>query len=147
MKHSIHTQIEIDAPVSTVWAALMAFDEYKNWNPFITHATLKNPASGAPSVGAILDIKIKRQGKNEQPYQVEILEIEPLKKFRWLGHFLITGLCDGDHFFELQPIGDNKTLLIHRENFSGLFVPFVLKNFDANFTALNNALKQYIEKT
>lgn len=139
MKHSICTEIVINAPIETVWDALVRFDRYASWNPFIVYA------SGEAVVGSMLDIKIKRLGKKEQPYKVKILELEPLKRFRWLGHFVVPGLCDGDHYFEPQVLSPTQTLLVHREDFSGLFVPWVLKNFDLNFIALNEALKRYVE--
>ncbi len=140
MKHSIHTEIIIDAPLNAVWAALVNFPEYSNWNPFITYA------EGQAAEGSVLNIRIKRQGKKEQGYKVTILEVKENKKFRWLGHFLVPGLCDGDHSFELEALGEDKTRVLHYEHFSGLFVPWVLKNFDANFIALNNALKKHLEK-
>jgi hypothetical protein len=44
------------------------------------------------------------------------------RTLRRLGHLLVPGIFDGEHYFLLEPIGQNRTRLTHSEKFSGLLV-------------------------
>ena len=78
-----------------------------------------------------------------------VIKVIPEVEFRWLGRFLLPGLFDGEHIFELIPIAEQKTRLVHREKFSGLLVPFFWKSLDsgtrAGFKEMNNTLKNLAE--
>ena len=71
-------------------------------------------------------------------FKPKITQITPEKEIRWLGHFVIPGLFDGEHIFELKSIGDNKTKFVQRENFKGLLIPLLRKQ-------LENGTKQGFE--
>ncbi len=140
----IDTEVVIDAPVQQVWAALVDFERYQDWNPFIPHA------AGTPDVGTVLNIRIRPVGKKSQKYKVQILEAVHQSKLTWLGHLVLPGLCDGHHVLELLPLEGNKTKLLHRETFRGLLVPFVRHSFLKlrilpGFRAMNTSLKAYVE--
>jgi hypothetical protein len=66
-----------------------------------------------------------------------------------LGHLLIPGVFDGEHYFLLEPLGDGKTRLMQGERFSGLLVCLLsgtLSATEAGFKAMNTALKQEAER-
>lgn len=44
--------------------------------------------------------------------------------FSWLGRFLLPGIFDGRHLFKITPT-ENGCLLVQKEEFSGLLVPFL----------------------
>lgn len=80
-----------------------------------------------------------------------ILRADPGRELRWRGSLPIPGLFQGEHVFELQPLGEDRTRFVHRERFSGLLVPLLWKkllNVDtrAGFEAMNRALKQEAER-
>ncbi|MCB0705424.1 MAG: SRPBCC domain-containing protein [Saprospiraceae bacterium] len=138
---SIRTEICIDAPVSKVWECLMDFESYPEWNPLVH-------IQGKPIVGTKLTNKMYLEGQKEQVFQPTVLEMVPEKRFRWEGHLFVKGLFDGEHYFELQPEGENMTLLVHGENFRGLLVPLIMKMIGdktiAGFEAMNQALAQRV---
>ncbi len=41
---------------------------------------------------------------------------------RWLGKLFVGGIFDGEHYFLLEPIDENRTRILDGENFSGLLV-------------------------
>jgi len=62
---------------------------------------------------------------------------------------LIPGFFDGEHYFLLEPIGDEKTHLTQGEKFSGLLVALLggaLSATSAGFEAMNTALKREAER-
>jgi len=69
----------------------------------------------------------------------------PNRELRWLGRVGIPMLFDGEHVFELSPIGPARTRFVQRENFRGLFVPFLAKSLDRDarrgFEEMNRALR------
>lgn len=142
----IYTQIEINSSPAVVWRILTDFASYPSWNPFIPSA------EGELTEGALLRIKIRPPGKKAQDYSVRILKIEEPKEFRWLGHFHMRGLIDGDHLFEINPVAENKLQLVQRESFSGLLVPLVWTSFlnthlRRGFEELNQSLKNRAEQS
>lgn len=144
-KYRLETEVIINASVSDVWRVLIDFPNYKNWNSFIPKA------SGEPQLDSILKIVMQPLGEKSQNYKVKITELESEKRFSWLGHFIIPGLIDGHHFFELVSLEENQTKLIQSENFRGILIPFVWNSFiipklKPCFGALNTELKEYLEK-
>lgn len=144
LKYEINTKIEIHVPLSDVWNALIEFSEYERWNTFVPSI------SGELSKGAILNIILHVPNEKKQKYKVKILEIQEKQILQWLGHFIIPGLIDGNHIFQLQHLSDNKTLFIQKESFKGILVPFVWKYYlntklRAGFVQLNEGLKKHVE--
>ncbi len=143
-KYFIETQIIINAPITQVWQALTDFTNYDKWNPFIPKI------SGILKPNEILRIKIQVPGEKTKNYKVKLLQVTAPTTLHWLGHFMIYGLIDGRHSYELQHIDINKTLLIQYENFRGILVPFVWRNFlnsklRIGFVLSNEGLKNYVE--
>jgi hypothetical protein len=61
----------------------------------------------------------------------------------------VPGIFDGEHYFLLEPIGENRTRLTQGEKFSGLFVGLLggtLAAAATGFKAMNTALKQQAER-
>jgi hypothetical protein len=75
--------------------------------------------------------------------------LHPERELRWLGHLLLPGVFDGEHYFLLEPIGDNGTRLTQGERFAGILVGLfggTLTATGAGFRAMNAALKREAEK-
>lgn len=139
MAHEIHTEIVINASPEKVWAVLSNFKEYPNWNPFV------NSLKGDMVVGKKITISI--QGMKIKP---ELLVFEKNKELRWMGHLLVNGIFDGEHFFILVDNGNGTTTFKHGEIFKGFLIPFVkniLENkLKPNYDRMNKKLKEQVEK-
>jgi hypothetical protein len=140
MAHEINTEILINATPEKVWAVLSKFKEYPKWNPFI------NALSGDMIVGK--KIKIVVQGMKIKP---ELLVYEKNKELRWIGHLLVNGIFDGEHFFILVDNGNGTTTFKHGEKFNGILIP-LLKNTLENklkksYLKMNEKLKEQVESS
>lgn len=140
----ILAEITIDAPVETVWDILVDFPEYANWNPFISQI------SGTPEPGEKLEVFIQPPGSKGMSFHPRVLIFEPKRELRWLGRVFLPGIFDGEHIFQMEPVGESTTRFIQREKFTGLLVPFLWKSLDTNtrrgFHAMNEALKVKAEQ-
>ncbi len=139
----IKTEILIEAPVEQVWETLIDFDNYPKWNPFIKEI------KEVKALGQTFKVKIKAPNQKPMSFAPNLLEMEPNKSFRWKGKLLFRGLFDGEHYFQLLPDGNGKTLLLHGELFTGILVKFIMKRIAkdtiAGFDAMNQALKEQVE--
>jgi hypothetical protein len=139
----IVSDIEIDAPPSRVWSVLTDFTAFPDWNPFVLHI------EGEPRTGERLRVTIHPPGGRQMTFTPTVLAAETTQELRWLGHFLLPGLFDGEHYFKVLSLGSERSRLVHGERFSGVLVPFFRKNLDrgtrAGFVAMNRALKKRLE--
>lgn len=142
MAHELRTEIEIDASPTTVWAILGDLAAYPDWNPFITSS------EGTLAVGEQLVNRIEPPGGKPMTFSPTVTEVEPGRTLEWHGRFVLPGVFDGRHRFDLVPHEDG-TRLRHGERFTGLLVPFLRKSLDthtlAGFEAMNTALKTRAE--
>ena len=139
----ITSEIEINTQSSKVWEILINLDKYVAWNPFIKEA------EGLIEEGEKLRVHISPPGGKGITFKPNITRVVENSELRWLGRYLIPGLFDGEHIFELVPLAQNKVKFIQRENFSGILVPFFWKNIERNtrkgFEAMNKAIKARAE--
>jgi hypothetical protein len=145
MARELRTDIEINAPAETVWEVLTDFSHYSQWNPFI------RSISGEARQGGMLEIFIQQPGGNGMTFRPIILALQPERELRWLGRLLLPGIFDGEHQFQIESLGENRTRLIQREAFSGLLVPFLWSSLDKQtkqgFEEMNRALKIQAENS
>jgi hypothetical protein len=140
---NIQTEILILADIAKVWDVLMNFDNYPKWNPFITSI------SGERKLGSRLTVSINPPGGKGMTFKPTILTLQANKEFRWKGKLGITGIFDGEHYFILEVLENDKTKFIHGEKFSGLLVPFVGKMLDKTqkgFQLMNESIKKECER-
>ena len=143
MPHEIATTISISASPERVWAVLIDFARYPEWNPFV------RSIEGSPSEGSALKVTIQPPGGKAMTFRPIVLRHSVGREFRWKGKVLLPGLFDGEHYFGLAPAADGSTQFAHGERFSGLLVPLFRSALDRNtkagFEAMNLALKQRLE--
>ena len=140
---NIQTDILINTKITKVWDVLMDFDSYPKWNPFITKI------SGEPRLGNRLTVSINPPGGKGMTFKPNILTLESNKEFRWKGKLGINGIFDGEHYFILEFLENDKTKFIHGEIFSGLLVPLVGKMLDKTqkgFQLMNESIKNECER-
>lgn len=139
----IRTEIVIQASPEKVWAILVDFAAYKDWNPFI------KSIRGNAVEGSIVKARIEPPGASGMNFSPKILTVNKEKELRWLGHLFIPGLFDGEHIFELYENTDGTTTLVQREIFRGILVGMFSKMLDENstegFRQMNRKLKDLAE--
>jgi len=139
----IYTEIEINASANNVWEILANFDEYPDWNPFIREL------SGELSEGSQLSVSIQPIDSDPMDFQPTLIKAEKNHELRWIGRVLVRGIFDGEHYFKIEEISEEKIRFIHGENFSGVLVPLFWGSMESGtkqgFVAMNEALKSKVE--
>ena len=83
-------------------------------------------------------------------FRPTVLMAQPLQAFRWKGKLLMTGVFDGEHYFQIENIPAGGVVLRQGEVFSGVLVPLFKRSLDngtqQGFVAMNEALKREAEK-
>jgi hypothetical protein len=96
-----------------------------------------------------MEVFIQPPGGNGMTFRPVILALHPEHELRWIGRIMVPGIFDGEHQFQLEPIGVHRTRFIHREFFSGLLVPLLWQTLDTQtrqgFEEMNLALKNRVE--
>ena len=133
---------EIEAPPEVVLRVLTDFAAYPEWNPFIVRI------EGDLAVGQILDLTIQPPGRRVMTFRPKVLRCEPNRELRWLGHFLVPGLFDGEHAHLLDGLEAGRTRYSQSDAFRGLLVPLtgsLLAATQQGFDAMNTAFKARAE--
>lgn len=102
----LRTEIAIAARPERVWEVLTDFDAYPSWNPLITSI------AGRPSPGAELNVRIEPPGARAMNFRPKVVKAEPQRRLTWLGRFLLPGIFDGRHSFEIEPSGDGDSRFV-----------------------------------
>ncbi|MEH2081772.1 MAG: SRPBCC domain-containing protein [Nostoc sp.] len=147
----IYTEIEIQASDKQVWNLLTDFASFPHWNLLIRQI------SGSLSEGAQLTVHFQTPGTDIMIFRPTVITVEPNRKLRWLGHFLIPGLFDGEHSFIIEPLASDvydglrlRVRFIQQASFQGLLVPLLARrlNIDVRqgFEAMNQTLKTKAER-
>ncbi len=143
MKKQLETEIEINASADRVWKILTDFHAHPSWNPFIKELR------GKPAVGEKLRVFITPPGGKGMIFKPTVTKADENRELRWLGKLFISGLFDGEHYFRIETIDENRVKFIQGENFSGLLVGLFAKSLDEGtvngFRQMNEALKKRAE--
>jgi len=138
----LHSEIEIAASAQRVWDILTDFSSYPQWNPFIRRI------SGEAKIGERLEVRLEPPESRGATLKPKVLNIEPNRELRWLGHLWVPGLFDGDHTLAIQPLEENRVRFVQGEAFKGLLVPLLARSLDntrRGFEEMNRALKERAE--
>jgi hypothetical protein len=141
--HEIRTEIEIAATPERIWSILTDFIAYPQWNPFI------RSIKGVVKTGERLTAFIQPTGGKGMTFRPTVLVALPNQEFRWRGHFLLPGIFDGEHYFQIEPIAPDRVRVIQGEKFSGILVALAKSSLEggtkSGFIAMNQALKVQAE--
>ena len=140
----IYTEIVIDAPPEKVWGVLTDFSAFPQWNPFL------KTAEGELCPGKRLQVYIQSLDAVGMTIKPTLLEVEPNRELRWLGHLLIPGLFDWEHYFLIEAQREEQVRFIHGERFTGALVPLMalmglFGKAVLGFEDMNRALKTRAE--
>lgn len=114
MSHEVQTQIELDAPVSKVWALLEDVDNYGNWNKVFKFSRANLQEGGR----AILWAKVGAPVAAPLPVKFQVVQAE--KELRWQGGF--GPVVHGSHYLKLEALPNDRTRLTHGEEFRGVII-------------------------
>src|SRR5437867_669702 len=138
----LRTEIEIDAPAERVWAVLLDFERFRDWNPFI------RSIRGQALVGSRLQVLLGASGTRSMRFRPTVKAVGPNRELRWLGRLGLPRLFAGEHIFQIAPLGPTRAQFVQRERFRGLFVPLLARslNRDARrgFEEMNRALRERV---
>lgn len=138
------TNIEIKSAPEAVWATLMDFDAYPEWNPFIQEI------SGAAEMDTQLSVRLQNPGGKAMTFTPTVTSAESPRRFSWLGKLGFKGIFDGHHRFDIEPTGNGTVLFTQSEEFRGALVPILWGMVNgktrAGFESMNAALKKRVEE-
>lgn len=141
---TVRTEIQISAPIGRVWQVLTDFDRWSEWNSSI------NQARGTATIGSQLDITIRGEdGEDASNYEPLVVEVNAPEQFRWTATMMAGFVFKNHRVFELKKV-EGGTLLVQKEEFSGLLVPLfwakMSKFAQGSLYTMNKDLKKVIEQ-
>lgn len=140
MIKEIKTKITVKSSPEIIWKTLTNFENYPNWNPFIKEI------EGELKVSEQLKVKIQPENSSEMTFKPTILDLKKDKLFIWKGKFILKGLFDGEHKFELIDNKNGTTTFKQSEIFSGILVRiFNLESTKKGFEKMNQKIKEICE--
>jgi hypothetical protein len=87
---------------------------------------------GELDVGSKLEVTIKAPNRDPMTFKPVVLKVNPNEEFRWKSKMWAGFLFTGEHYFILEPIGQETTKLIQGEKFTGILVSFLAKPLDGD---------------
>lgn len=119
----IVTKIEINATAETVWEVLTDLNSFPQWNPMIRWA------KGEIRPGTRLKVRFAPEGSKQHNFTLKLLIVETNRQLRWLGYPRIPKFIDTEHYWIIERLTNEQTLLIHGAIIYGLLTPFSWKIF------------------
>ena len=144
-KFEVRHDITINAPIEKVWETVIDFPNYNKWNSQLFYL------GGTISLNEKIHLKLSVEGTTPYEFKPTISHWKDKQMFAWIAITGLPKIFDGEHFFELQDLGNGRTLLVNREEYRGILslimqqIP-AMKLAPKGFEKMNNELKEYIEK-
>jgi len=144
MRFELHSELEIEAPVSRVWQVICDLPRYPEWNPFVV------AARSTLEVGAPILMWVRVTPFASQPQRERIVECVPERRLCWgIGGGRFSPL-DSSRCHTLEEEPNDRTR--YRSDFalSGPLVPFTRallgRRLSWGFEASTEALKKRAER-
>ncbi len=137
----LESWVDINTTVDRAWDALVDFESWTQWNPFIP------VVRGELKVGNKMMIKVKSPGLKEMNFKPTVFEIESGKKVVWGGRALLIGYR-GIHEFIIEYLHEDLIRFKQIEKFEGPIVLFMNKMIyktAIGYVQMNEAFKGYLE--
>ncbi len=142
---TLYAEIDINAPQSVVWDALIRKDQWRYWNTFLYDC---DPGLTLARGNEIFLSMQRLEGDEETEFQPVITMMRSPYLMKWVS--TIPGLRS-EHVFELQETVPGRTRYIHRETFSGIlskvFLPFIRQDERQGLRRMAQQLKLHVENT
>ena len=141
---TLYAEIDINAPQTVVWEALMRKDQWRYWNTFFYDC---EPGIRIARGNELFLAMQRLEGDEETEFQPLITVLRPPCLMKWTTS--IPGLKT-EHTFELQERMPGRTSYLHRETFSGIlskvFLPFIRQDERQGLRRMAQQLKIHVEK-
>jgi len=139
----VDTEIEIDGSTNDVWKALTSFDEYADWNPFITSV------SGDFKEGSMVDVTIALPFSKSMDFNLKVEDLKKGTSFSWVSKMLEPKILDSVHYLRVEKTESGTVKFSQGEKFTGLLlyivIPLIKTSIEKNFEKMNLALKNRVE--
>jgi hypothetical protein len=143
MTKNVRAAVDIDGSPQQVWAVLIDFAAYPQWNPFIVEA------GGTAHPGSRLTLRMHPVGARAVTLSPVVREVINQRRLQWVGRLIMPSIVTAKHTFTIEP-RDGGCRFLQEETFRGLLVPFLGRSLDAHtlpaFIAMNTALKARVER-
>jgi uncharacterized protein YndB with AHSA1/START domain len=139
----IHSEIVINAPVSSVWNIITDFDSYHKWNTFTPRITLRNSEF---AVGAEFDLDCRMTDRKLLKNEHEVILTVDTEGYRLCMGTSRTKGRPGIKSFRWQicmPVDGSTTRFINYEEFHGPLAPLVYFMYAGK---LSVAFRNYCER-
>lgn len=111
------TDFEIDASDEQVWAVLIDFESYGDWNPSL-------PAiSGELREGSTVSLTLGMPGRPSPKVKAQLQQVTPNRRLTWHGNVGADWFFAGDREFAIHPLADDKVRFTHVEDVHGFLFP------------------------
>lgn len=134
---------EIEAPIDSVWQALVDFERYSAWNTFTPQV------QSDLQVGSPVRLHVVMPGRSSSQRTEWINLIEPGQTICWGMCFGHPALLCANRWQILQDLGNDRTQYLTVDKFSGMMVPLVLALYGEpmriGFQSVADNLKQWVE--
>jgi hypothetical protein len=140
----LRSEVEIDAPLSHVYAVLTDFPRYETWNPFLTSV------SGKLEVGRKLALEMSLPEGKTYLLEPEVTHVTELCELRWRTRFGSNALLSAEQLFLLKEPRPGVTRVVQGLNFSGFLLRFAGNSLTLSARGcvyMNQALKKRAEST
>jgi len=113
------TDFEIDASDEQVWAVLVDFEQYADWNPSLPSI------SGDLREGSTVSLTLGLPGRPNLNVKAQLREVTANRRLTWCGHLGADRLFTGYREFAIEPLAERKVRVTHVEDLQGLDRPCV----------------------
>lgn len=143
-KRELVTCLEVEAGRDRVWEVLADLQAYPEWNPMI------RKARGELEPGSVLRVRFEPVGMRGRDYRPRLTVVNPPGELRWTAFLNLPGIFEFEHYWILEPVGEERTLLKHGVSVSGILASLLWKIVEKTsrvpFEAMNRAHKERAEK-
>lgn len=111
------TTLPIAATAEAVWAILIDFDSWPEWNPSVPSI------SGDAELASTLQLTLAMPGRPSAKVKATLTEVVPARRLCWHGNVGGDWLFAGTREFDLDPQPRGPMLFTHVEDVTGLLFP------------------------
>lgn len=141
LTRTVESSILISSTLKDAWKALTDFENWNEWNTFISNV------NGEFSIGNTISITVHTPGMKSSVFKPVVYDIKEEKQISWGGKAVLVGF-EGVHHFYLKQVNNNTICFTQVETFKGpvvLMMGKMLNKIAKGYENMNNELKQYLE--